>query len=271
MPDWAHYWNEPTELAPYTLSPVGVGAQVGKTRAIADRTLDATGVVLVTRGNGWYATDGGQPVRVTGPALLWLHPDRSHSYAPGPGGWDEHWLLFGGVGAAQYRDLEWAAPQRGVVRLTSGTVERIVWLVDELRSSAVAPGRSALARASVLMQRILLLVDEAAGAPDTGRDQEVLRQLAADATRALSVTDRARRTGLTLGQLRALTRRAAGESPQSLVESVRISEAKRLLAESDLAVQQVARQVGYDDPAYFSRVFRDRVGVAPSLYRQRAQ
>jgi|APMI01.1.fsa_nt_gi AraC-like DNA-binding protein len=271
MGSWAHYWHEPTELAPYTLSPVGVGAQVNKTRAIIDRTLDATGVVVVIHGTGWYATDGAEPVPVAGPALLWLHPGRSHSYAPDPTGWDEQWMLFEGIGARLYSSPEWAAAEHGVVALAPAAVERFTWLIDELRTTAVALGRSALLRASVLMQRLLLLVDESSGAPGTDRDQDVLRQLAEDATRPLSVADRARRVGLSVGDLRALTQRAADASPTSLIEGVRISEGKRLLAESELPVQQIARLVGYDDPAYFSRVFSGRVGMPPSRYRDRSQ
>lgn len=270
MPGWSHYWPEPTELAPFTLSPVGVGMESAKTRPIRDRTLEATGVIIVNRGTGWYARHGSNPVPVTGPTLLWLDPDVPHSYRPDPK-WDEQWLLFGGSGARVYRELDWSARERGVIPVTETIVERISWLIGELRTETAYPGRSSLLRASVLMQRVLLLVDQAAITPEANLDQEVLRQLAEDATRPLSITERAAKVGLSVSKLRALTARSAGESPQSVVEGIRIMESKRLLAESDLTIQQVSRLVGYEDPAYFSRVFRDSVGVPPSQYRDRSR
>ena len=43
--------------------------------------------------------------------------------------------------------------------------------------------------------------------------------------------------------------------------------AKELLAATDLPVAAVARRVGYDDPACFSRLFTRRVGLAPVRFR----
>ena len=49
---------------------------------------------------------------------------------------------------------------------------------------------------------------------------------------------------------------------------VRIEEAKRLLAESNLSVLGVAEKVGYEDGSYFSKVFRKVTGLTPKLYRR---
>ena len=44
-------------------------------------------------------------------------------------------------------------------------------------------------------------------------------------------------------------------------------EARRLLAYTPMAVAQVAQQLGFDDPAYFSKCFARQVGSTPSAYR----
>ena len=49
--------------------------------------------------------------------------------------------------------------------------------------------------------------------------------------------------------------------------TVRLGRAKELLAATELPVAAVARRVGYDDPAYFSRLFTRRVGMAPVRFR----
>nr|WP_238362675.1 AraC family ligand binding domain-containing protein [Actinopolymorpha pittospori] len=43
--------------------------------------------------------------------------------------------------------------------------------------------------------------------------------------------------------------------------------AKELLATSDLGVSSVARQVGYEDPTYFARIFGRKVGLSPTEFR----
>ena len=51
------------------------------------------------------------------------------------------------------------------------------------------------------------------------------------------------------------------------VTNYRVSEAKRLLANPNMSVMDVAAMVGFDDPSYFTRVFRKQAGVSPSEYR----
>lgn len=59
---------------------------------------------------------------------------------------------------------------------------------------------------------------------------------------------------------------------RTTVQSIReriILEAKRLLVFSKLSVSQIAYDLGYDDPAYFSRVFRKETGESPQEFRTR--
>lgn len=57
------------------------------------------------------------------------------------------------------------------------------------------------------------------------------------------------------------------QSALELLHERRLLEARRLLAYSQLPIAQIAHQLGYEDPAYFSRFFQRRVGVSPSWYR----
>lgn len=57
-------------------------------------------------------------------------------------------------------------------------------------------------------------------------------------------------------------------TPMRYRNIVRIDKAKLLLADQALAVDAVAERVGFEDPKYFARVFRDLVGMSPSAYRK---
>ena len=57
-------------------------------------------------------------------------------------------------------------------------------------------------------------------------------------------------------------------TPMHYRNIVRIDKAKLLLADLALTVDAVAERVGYADPKYFARVFRDLVGASPSAYRR---
>ncbi len=62
-------------------------------------------------------------------------------------------------------------------------------------------------------------------------------------------------------------RRALGMTPQAYTQHLRIESAKRMLVRTTLHVDRVARQVGYNDAAFFKRVFRQQTGVTPAHWR----
>jgi transcriptional regulator GlxA family with amidase domain len=71
---------------------------------------------------------------------------------------------------------------------------------------------------------------------------------------------------------RSFTRRfyrATGQSPMDYVQSLRIEEAKQILETTDLSIEAVAHDVGYEDSSSFSRLFRRKTGITPAQYRKR--
>lgn len=69
---------------------------------------------------------------------------------------------------------------------------------------------------------------------------------------------------------RTLIRRfqqALEQSPLSYLQSLRISTAQSLLKEGDLSVETIAALVGYTDTSSFCRLFKQKVGASPGVYR----
>lgn len=64
-------------------------------------------------------------------------------------------------------------------------------------------------------------------------------------------------------KLKALT----GHSPSELIRTYRLNRAKELLATSHLNISEIAYEVGFKDPAYFTRAFTKEFGLAPSSIR----
>lgn len=64
---------------------------------------------------------------------------------------------------------------------------------------------------------------------------------------------------------------ATGFAPVHYVQSLRIEEAKRQLERTALPTEDVGAAIGYEDPAFFRRLFKRTTGVSPARYRQRMQ
>lgn len=70
---------------------------------------------------------------------------------------------------------------------------------------------------------------------------------------------------------RTLKRRfktATGATPIEYLQNLRVEEAKRLLEDGGMPVDEISFEVGYDDPSFFRRLFKRRTGLTPSQYRR---
>lgn len=84
----------------------------------------------------------------------------------------------------------------------------------------------------------------------------------------LRIVDYAAALALTSTHLSRVVRDLTGASASAYVEATVFREACRQLAYTRTDIQQVGFSLGFDDPAYFSKMFRKRVGISPSQYRQ---
>ena len=83
-----------------------------------------------------------------------------------------------------------------------------------------------------------------------------------------AVRDYAERLHLTPNYLNALCRRVLGRTASALIHARVVLEAQRLLSHTALTVNQVADELGFDDPSYFGRYFRKYAGHTPEAFRQ---
>ena len=88
--------------------------------------------------------------------------------------------------------------------------------------------------------------------------------------RPISVQDICAHFGISKNRLYALSHEWFGMPIGDYIISVRIAEAKRLLTLSDLSVGEVAAHVGIRDYNYFTKFFKENVGVPPLRYRKQS-
>lgn len=99
--------------------------------------------------------------------------------------------------------------------------------------------------------------------------QRVQDRLRADPARPWTTRELADLAGYHPQHLTRLFRQGLGLSPTAVLGRLRAERAAALLTGSDEPVATIGRRVGWDDPNYFARRFRELYGVSPRAYRSR--
>ena len=95
------------------------------------------------------------------------------------------------------------------------------------------------------------------------RIQRATHYMATHLNQPFELSDVASYCGLSPSRFSHLFRAELGTTPQQFSEKLRLDSARQLLAQTNLSVSEVAAEVGYDDPFYFSRRYRRFFGNAP--------
>ncbi|WP_410789731.1 helix-turn-helix domain-containing protein [Kribbella sp. C-35] len=256
MQNWSTYLTPGAVESQLGLFCLGAGEQTHGAEPAPDRALGCHALVWLREGRGHLLHGPDRQLHeVRAPAMLWLFPGVLHGYRPATR-WRQAWTLFSGPATAALTSLGHLDPSQPVRRYGDPRpIDRAF-----TRLLRISTQHNAVQLTGALYDLI--------GQAGTNSGDGVAARLAELACTPMSIQDYASELGLTVNELRDAVRRTTGSTPQELVLSARLSSAKVLLAEEDLSVAAVARRVGYDDPAYFSRLFAARVGMSPIAFRR---
>lgn len=95
-----------------------------------------------------------------------------------------------------------------------------------------------------------------------------IRLMRSEYSRQVTVRECAALCRMSESRFQHMFREAAGVSPHRFLLSVRIDAAKELLSHTGLRVSDAAALCGFEDPLYFSRIFRRETGVSPREWRR---
>ena len=87
----------------------------------------------------------------------------------------------------------------------------------------------------------------------------------------LKIDDIANAMGMSRSVLYGRIKSAVGMTPIDFVRHIRIMKATEMLQNTDDTMTNIAYNVGFTDPKYFSKVFKKEMGIIPSEYRERTQ
>lgn len=114
---------------------------------------------------------------------------------------------------------------------------------------------------------------KASDIPITSMDEKLIRKAIAFVEEKVSdpefsVEDLSRDLGMSRVHLYKKLMALTGKAPLEFIRTIRLQRAAQLLEKSQLTISEVAYQVGFNNPKYFAKYFKEEFGMLPSTYLQ---
>lgn len=161
-----------------------------------------------------------------------------------------------------------------LLTLVPASIARMRSLLEQIETEFQDPGPASLRFHLWLVRALLLLLvrerQRMAAEPTSNEHLMACFRKLIDAhhTEHWPVERYAERLSLTASRLNRLSLRQSGQSAFTIVRDRLLLEARRKLVYTGMPVSQLAYELGFSDPAYFCRFFKQLTGMAPSRFRE---
>ncbi|MGQ8337548.1 AraC family transcriptional regulator [Sunxiuqinia sp. A32] len=237
------------------------------------RILDEYQLVYVSKGEGSFSTKQDKKVKLREGSLFLLHPEIWHSYKPDLlNGWDTYWVGFKGQYAKQMIEQSNFEKQNPVLNI--GYKEEVVGLFRKIMDSAKReePGSQQL-MGGIICHLIGYLFqfqkNENFGDKVVISKINKARMIMREKFAIISPEEVASRLNISYSWFRRAFKEYTGFAPAQYLSQLKIQRAKDLLDHSPLSIKQIADELNFESPDYFSVYFKRNTGLAPSQYRNK--
>lgn len=219
--------------------------------------------------SGWISTElDGTSVHITAGGFVFYPPGTRQLYAfSKEGNAISYWIHFTGTA------IEDALTDLPYKRTFCGQVdERMQFesLLHQLSQTHHMRGSACLLDEGGLLLQILAILSRSVNRQESTECSEIraaAAYLCEHFIQPLSLADCAARLHLSVSRFSHLFTKTIGTSPYQYLLRLRLDRACELLLHTELDIRHIAQLVGFDDPSYFSRLFRRRFGKTPGAFR----
>ncbi len=237
------------------------------------RVLNEYQLLYVTEGMGIFHSATVPEARLKAGDLFLLFPGEWHSYHPlKKTGWKSYWIGFKGKNMDDRVRAGFLSPQKPIYHVGfSAMVSDMYQFGLKTAKEEAAYVQQTLAGVVNLLiglmyslERNIVLNNNQEHVNMVNRARLRIREsLEAD----LTIQQIAAEMGVSYSNFRKLFKEFTGISPSLYQQDLRLQRAKELLTTTDLSIKQIAYQLRFDSPDYFSSKFKTKTGMKPSAFR----
>jgi len=213
--------------------------------------------------------------KITANDCFFIMPSVWHRYRPDRiEGWTEHWIELRGPMLEEWLANETLDPERLHFKIADASrVKEFFEIMHSL--AAEKPSGYGMVMAGTAFALLAEGLRHASASVQR-KNRIGISRLVRRAQRSLrgahegepSISDLARRLGVSYPTLLRHFRNETGLKPKEYFDQIRMARAERLLAVEDLEIKEVASMLHFHSPFHFSARFKKSYGCSPSVWRQ---
>lgn len=236
------------------------------------RTLNEYQINYITEGAGVLENQGGK-FKITPGSLIFIKPGEWHRYKPKKStGWTEHYVGFTGYIAHQMFGRPWFTQKNSVVDV--GYREEIIDTYYKIFNyvKEEKPGYQQVA-AGMIMKLLGFIVSMDKQKDFSGKRVEKIIQNACFTIREnveaeINFQSFAEENNIGYSYFRKMFKKYTGVPPVQYHLDLKILRAKEMLLYTDKSIKEISYDLGFQSIYYFSRIFKNKLGVSPSEIRK---
>ncbi|MDR2069545.1 MAG: helix-turn-helix domain-containing protein [Spirochaetaceae bacterium] len=260
------------EVKPHTVYPPNKNKHPALFRQVAEgRILPEFQILYITKGEGIFGA-GDRTYTVTPGSFLLVFPGIKHFYKPVfETGWHEYWVGFKGGFYSNLAEKGLLSMERIFfeVGLHNDIVSIFEQILHEVRTQQPL---YQLKACSGILTLIAEMLTHERRSEQPNYYQKIVEKakylMETNVFKAINVSDISEQIGVTPSKLNEIFKTYTSMTPYQYYIHIKIHKAECLLEDDNVTVKEVAFQLGFEDQYYFSRLFKNKTGVAPSDWKK---
>ena len=240
------------------------------------RILPEYQLLYIIEGEGIFHSRTVPSARLKEGDFFLLFPGEWHSYHPtGPRGWKKYWIGFKGRNMDDRVHAGFLSPTKPIYHV--GYNNMIEELYKDAYEAAIREeAYSQQVMAGIVNHLIGLMYSMERNIELKSRNQSHVEMISKARLRireslesSLTIQQVAEEMGVSYSNFRKLFKEHTGLSPATYQQDLRLQRAKELLSTTDMSIKEIAYQLNFESPDYFSAKFKAKTGRKPSELRGR--
>lgn len=237
------------------------------------RVLKEYQLVYITEGEGVLETKSGGVFPIRQGMIFVLFPNERHTYYPNYDvGWSQYWIGFCGVGVDRWMENEYCSKESPVFKVgINGEIVSLFRKAIHIANEEPSLFQQVLNGLVAYLVALMCSIDKNRCVDNDDFSTKInyacaLMQELID--QPVSMHEIARKSGLGYSLFRKLFKERMHCAPVQYYQELKIRKAMDLLTNTAIPIKEVAYQLDYESPAYFSARFKKQTGRSPVEYRE---